>query len=146
MENTEKKSFNGWSVELTKDWPFIRFNPFEDKEPTINKKPIPFLSKNGKISEQPKPAAKPRTPKQPKPKVEQPKPVVETTPTPEEKQIRIIEYSEKGIAVVGDIDLIRDKLIAAYGSPKTFTHDGQRYQGIAFSKKRRDQVIKLIAG
>jgi len=144
MENTEKKP--GWSVELTSEWPFIKFDAFDDAEPTINKKPISLLSKNGKIS-QPKAAVKP-TPKAqvntPKPKADKPQaPAPEPAPSPE---IRIIEYSEKGIAVVGNIDSIREKLIAAYGSPKTFVHDGQRYQGIAFSKKRRNAVVEIIAG
>jgi len=60
--------------------------------------------------------------------------------------IRIIEYSEKSIAVVGDTKPIKEQLKSMNGKFNKFLKDenGERFAGWVFSKKRTDQVKQTL--
>jgi hypothetical protein len=60
--------------------------------------------------------------------------------------VTIIDYSEKAIAVVGDTKPLKDQLKAARGRFNPFLKDqeGNRFAGWVFSKKRKEQVERII--
>ena len=59
--------------------------------------------------------------------------------------VRIIIYSEKGFAVVGDVEPIKQMLIDNWGSyKKHITFEGQKFEGYVFSLKRINKIKTLI--
>jgi hypothetical protein len=64
---------------------------------------------------------------------------------PEVNGVRIVEYSQRSIAVVGDTYEIRDRLKDIGGVPNNFLKvDGQVTKGWIFSKSKEDDVCNLI--
>ena len=152
--------FDGWSVKLTTEWPFIRFNPFEDKQPTIGKKPIPVIAENAKKSSptkaaapKPKPTPKPAVSSKPKPEAQAPAPPAptpeaeaEATPATLPDTFIVTDYTPKSFVVVGKLDGLHDQMAKNFGSySRNVSISGHKLgEGYIFSNKRLEAVSQII--
>lgn len=78
------------------------------------------------------------------------KPVIHKTTMVKEKnivknQIKLIDYGKNNIAVIGNVDEIKDQLIDAGGKFTTdVSHEGYRKSGYIFSKKEMNTVSDIL--